>query len=37
MEKKRVAYLDALKGLCMLIVVDGHIMNSNGFYALGQK
>lgn len=35
MEKKRVAYLDALKGLCMLIVVDGHIMTGNGFETYG--
>jgi fucose 4-O-acetylase-like acetyltransferase len=31
MEKKRILYLDALKGLCMFIVIDGHIMTGNGF------
>ena len=31
MEKKRIMYLDALKGLCMFIVIDGHIMTGNGF------
>lgn len=31
MEKKRIAYLDALKGLCILCVVEGHVLSTNGF------
>lgn len=33
MEKKRIAYLDALKCLAILIVIDNHIRNLNGFEA----
>ena len=31
MEKKRIAYLDALKCLAILIVIDNHIRTLNGF------
>ena len=31
MEKKRIAYLDALKCLAILLVIDLHIMAVNGF------
>ena len=31
MEKKRIAYLDAIKCLAILIVIDLHILNLNGF------
>lgn len=31
MEKKRIAYLDALKCLAILLVIDIHVRNGNGF------
>lgn len=31
MEKKRIAYLDALKCLAMLLVIDIHVRSGNGF------
>lgn len=31
MEKKRIAYLDALKCLAILMVIDGHVRTANGF------
>ena len=31
MEKKRIAYLDAIKCLAILIVIDLHVLNLNGF------
>ncbi|MBQ6769856.1 MAG: acyltransferase [Bacteroidales bacterium] len=33
MEKKRIAYLDALKCLAILMVIDVHVRNLNGFRA----
>lgn len=35
MEKKRIAYLDALKCLGILMVVDWHVRNGNGFKPYG--
>lgn len=31
MEKKRIAYLDALKALCIVLVVEGHVLKANGY------
>ena len=31
MEKKRIAYLDAIKCLAILLVIEGHVRATNGF------
>ena len=35
MEKKRIAYLDALKCLGILMVIDWHVRSGNGFKPYG--